>query len=128
MIKSDFSKYKNNCLITIGQSSNSWSLIYRCLLNLSRINYRALAAHLPPENSLWPERLCINCHKLLQLTQSSKLIIIFGLVKAAKWPVWEYLHLQLWRGYEHQISGTGAPPFQDSLGHSTVRCNYTIAW
>ena len=23
--------------------------------------------------------------------------------KSAKWPVWEYLYLQLWRGYKHQI-------------------------
>ena len=27
--------------------------------------------------------------------------------KSAKWPVWEYLYLQLWRGYKHQIRGAG---------------------
>ena len=56
-------------------------MVYPCLLNLLRINYRALA-HFPGK-WLWFERLCINyvLNYFLNLPKITKMIIIFDLPK-----------------------------------------------
>ena len=63
----------------IGQLGSSWPLVYPH--KLLRISYQALA---PIENSLRSERLYMNCHRLFQPAQSSKITIMLNLPKVSK--------------------------------------------